>query len=275
NIPEGKIMFNDQDYPSLRYPFEHGRFSTVVTHSMTPWKQDLEALENEIIEHQPKYFAFSHVHYNTGVKTDLQSISAICKRHNVKTLVDGTQGIIVNQVNLEDLGIDAYLASTYKWCWGGYGAGVIAISRSLFEQLEHNTSNNNNVILKDRSLEYEPGIASLEPGHFDHEPFFRLEKALRLIDQYGLDKIVKDVASLFAIAMDFATANNIEFIGQNVGKLNNIFCLPYNDGLAQALKARNIQCSVRGESIRFSIHAYNNQEDLFKLCDAIKSTLPE
>ncbi|MEO0403768.1 MAG: hypothetical protein AAF193_02750, partial [Bacteroidota bacterium] len=39
NIPEGKIMFNDQDYPSLRYPFEHGRFSTVVTHSMTPWKQ--------------------------------------------------------------------------------------------------------------------------------------------------------------------------------------------------------------------------------------------
>ena len=270
NLPEGKILYNEDDYPSLRYPLQHGRFNKVTTNGVSPWKHEQQELERDFIIPEPKYYAVSLVHYNSGLVTDIKQVAELCKKHNVMSLIDGTQGLIVNPVELNKWGVDAYIASCYKWCWGGYGNGVVAISDAKLTSMEHNTCNNNNTVLQGRNMVYVPSIASLEPGHFDHESFFRLEKALGLIESYGLSRIVDEVSSLSATAMEFAQANNIQFVSQDAGPLNNIFCLPHSDSLVAAIKENNIMCSVRGNSVRFSVHAYNNEQDLNQLFKAIQ-----
>ena len=126
-------------------------------------------------------------------------------------------------------------------------------------------SQNNLVFDDDGAMHYEPGIKMFEPGHKDHEVFARLLEALKLTQQLGISNIEARIRALSVRLSTGLKAQSVELIGDpDLDDFDraNILCIPNKKEYAEALAASKIDCSVRGKAIRFSIHAYNNEEDV-------------
>ena len=266
NLKNKKVMMMREDYPSLYLPFQTAGFEITYIGEQQNGKVSYAEIEAAIKAHQPPYFAISQVHYNSGWCVDLVRISAITKKYGVKLIVDGTQAFGAIETNLNRLHVDAYLASTYKWLMGGYGAGIAYISEALLADFSFCMASQNNLVFDDDgAMHYEPGIKMFEPGHKDHEVFGRLLEALKLTQQLGISNIEARIRALSVRLSTGLKAQSVELIGDpDLDDFDraNILCIPNKKEYAEALAASKIDCSVRGKAIRFSIHAYNNEEDV-------------
>jgi selenocysteine lyase/cysteine desulfurase len=85
------------------------------------------------ITDRTRVFAVTWVHSSTGVKLPLAAIAEALRDVNagrdiadrVLFCVDGVHGLGIEDVMIEDLGCDFFIAGTHKWLFGPRGTGII------------------------------------------------------------------------------------------------------------------------------------------------------
>lgn len=90
-----------------------------------------------------RYVAITFVHSSTGVKTPVRAIADVIARANaarpperrILLCVDGVHGFGVEDVTMQDLGCDFFVAGSHKWMFGPRGTGVVWGRRELWPQL--------------------------------------------------------------------------------------------------------------------------------------------
>jgi len=269
NLPNKKVMLIHDDYPSLSFPFEHGKHSVVYSKKCSTTTVDFEGLEDELKQEKPDILAISYVHYNSGLVVDIKTMAGLCKKLNVRFIVDGTQGLAVLPMEFNKWGIDAYITSGYKWLWGGYGTGFMAIQSSFLAEMELQTASNNNVVFDKEGFHYESGMSNFELGHTDHVTLTRLSTALALVNEYGKKKLIANVKQTMAYFEKGLERLSLSPVGGFDLPRQNILCIPYSKECEAALENHNVRCSIRGTSIRFSIHAYNSEDDIDQVLEAL------
>ncbi len=96
------------------------------------------------INEQTRVLAVTWVHSSTGVKLPIKEIAQVLQELNrsremedrVLFCVDGVHGLGIEDVTMDELGCDFFIAGTHKWLFGPRGTGIIWGREEAWEALD-------------------------------------------------------------------------------------------------------------------------------------------
>jgi len=268
DLLDGNVVALADEFPSVTMPWlQRGR--SVRFLSSPEEIGGALASETDIL-------AVSFVQYKTGYRLDLKRTSELCRSRNIRLVVDATQGFGAFPIDLERTPVDALVFSGYKWANAGYGIAPLYVSRTLLE--EHGLpaagwrSAQEPYELEASTLDLTTDARGLELGHPPFAGVFALGGALDLIESIGLEAIEARVQDLVDELHRRLDARGIAIASpREREQRSGITMVRVSDPAATtaALANKNILVSARGDSLRVSLHYYNNEDDIERFLDAM------
>jgi len=83
------------------------------------------------ITNQTKVISISHITCTTGTILPIRDIIQLCKKHQIQSVIDGTQALGQISVDIEKLQPDFYIASCHKWLFGPKGTGILYLNKDF------------------------------------------------------------------------------------------------------------------------------------------------
>lgn len=284
--PRGNAITIEDEFPSDYFALEkwcktHNNQLKIIAPSSIDrdkikanWNQQI--IEN--INEDTSLVIMSSVHWANGVKYDLESIGEKCRKMNAIFVVDGTQSVGSQPIDVKACNINVLVSAAYKWLLGPYSLGFMYLDENFYNgtPLEESWMNRTNA--RDFS-----SLANYDPQYQGKANRFNMgEKSnfiLMPIAKEGLKQILSwTPKAIQKYAVDL-TLPLFEFLEtQNISFSNHLFSLPMPDGinkelLNENLRKRKIILSQRGESLRVSINVYNNKNDIDALIETIKESM--
>lgn len=227
-------------------------------------------------EKPPRVLTVSATSFRPGFRTDIKSLALACECVGTLMVVDGAQSVGVNHLDVSVSPVSALAVSTQKGLCALYGMGFLYVKASVAEHLSPRYLARFGVeIAATHEADYDPGPVVLRPGalRFDLGNYNFLaanlvNDTLQLIEECGTQAIDTYVTALAEeLAIGFKSAGAIVLTPAN-GLRAHIVCVDMGDSAARAvslqraLAADGVQAAVRGRFVRFSIHFYNNSQDI-------------
>lgn len=265
-----KILLLDKDFPSVTAPWV-GRRCQIQWMEREGMDYPIESIK-EHLNTGVDVFAVSWVMFNSGLRLDIKAIGEMCKEKEIIFIVDATQGLGANPINLDEVHIDVLFATCYKWLLAGYGTGV-AIATKDFEQKHDLLLAGHGSVLngfeKVRDLkDYVTGIQRFELGHLKTQQIFALHSAIKELQDIGFDRIQERTQYLRDLLVEKVLKSGLKILTPKPMS-NNILVIEGDEKLVAKLTSENIACTYRDGMIRFGTYFYNNEEDIDRLIKAL------
>jgi cysteine desulfurase / selenocysteine lyase len=136
--PDDEVVVFAGDYGTVVYPFlarqQRGEVRVRV-HAAPPDGVVTPEAVLEAIGPRTRAVALSWVRFDTGARSDIASIAAVCRERGVWCVVDAIQGLGVFPVDVGNAGVDVLAAGSHKWQCGLAGVGVLYVDRALLADL--------------------------------------------------------------------------------------------------------------------------------------------
>ena len=222
-------------------------------------------------------------HWTDGTRLDLQAVSGAMPER-AKLLLDTAQSFGAMDLGLDTLPVDVVVGVTYKWLLGPYSVGFAWFAPELREgqPIEFNwiarADSEDFAGLVDYRDGFRAGARRYDVGEVSN--FALVPPALRaveMITEWGPAAVARHAAPLIDRAATGAAA---------------IGCTPVHDALrsphltglrlppgvdpsavAGVLAKNDVHVSVRGDSVRVSVHAFNTADDIDRLLAALATAL--
>lgn len=259
SIGSGKVLLHKKDYPLVSLPFNINNFECVHHDFIDNKIYDLNLLETYLQNNSIEYYALSHVDYMSGIRYPVEEIGKLCKRYNVRLLVDGTQAFGAFEVDAQN--IDCYLASTYKWLGAGLGNGFLYIEPNFFNEIDWKVAGFGNSVLDDQGnlKSLQKSVQQFEPGHLDYNSFARMQKALELYTRNR--KEIKE--HIVLRTKSFILENELlNYLNLDETHLSGIVSVPESAYLDNFIDTNNYEVTSRLKQHRFSFHYYTPLRDI-------------
>ena len=226
-----------------------------------------------------KLIFISHITSSTGLRLPVEEICAIARQRNIITFIDGAHGPAQVSVDLSAMDADIYTGACHKWMLSPKGASFLYVRRSLqdrFDPLVVSWGYDSAMPSHSRFLDYH----QLQ-GTKDYSAFLSVPDAIRFMEQHDWPAVrvhcrtlVQDNAARFCSLLkteplapvndDFiAQLYSIRISVQEPEKLHRLLYERYN--IQVPVMQHEDQCYMR-----YSIQAFNTQEDLDKLYIALQ-----
>lgn len=278
------VVTVDNEFPSNLYPWMNLESIGVETRRVKPdgVRIDTERLADACDE-RTKIVSVSWVGYATGYRVDVKQIAEIAHRHGALLFLDAIQGLGVFPIDVRDVGVDFLAADGHKWLLGPEGAGFFFIRSELLDLLRPTRVGWNSVVQRfnyqEIDLNLRPDAARYEAGSANLAGFLALGASLEMLVSFGLSATISPIAEqIFSIGE--TVSQHLEQLGaQIVSDRREIvrsgiiaFTLPNREPakLKRVCLEHNVVVSCRGGYLRVSPHAYNNEEDIQRLVDALR-----
>jgi selenocysteine lyase/cysteine desulfurase len=270
-----KIVLPPGEFPANVYPWKGQEIrgaKLVITKEDGEQYLDIDGV---------KIIAPSWIRFYDGYRIDLKECSEIASKHNALLSVDGIQGAGVMYPDLENSGVDTFCAGAQKWLLSPTGTGILYIRkdapiRSIFQGWLNrflDTLDFTNVRQYDIP---EPKDASrFEIGSYPYQALFAMHASLSLLAEIGIMRIQEHALGLAKIFIDECKSLGLRIISAGGKRRSPIVAVHVPDavGVHHILQEKKILCSCREGNLRFSFHLYNNEEDIEKTTDVIKSVI--
>ena len=275
------VVTLDDEFPANVYPWLNLERRGVETRRVptVDGRVDLDRLA-EHCDARTRVVSVSWVGYANGCRRDLGAIADIAHRQGAIFLVDAIQGLGVFPLNVAEANVDCLSADGHKWLLGPEGAGIAYVSRACLDRLRPIGVGWNSVVhANDYSrieLKLKPSAARYEGGTHNMAGFLALGACLRLLLSLGVE-------NLAAAILDFTdrAAVRLKELGAVVhspwqpAERSGIvsFELPGRDPMAlrKHCLTRQVVLNCRAGRLRISPHAYNDEHDIERLIDALRS----
>ncbi len=267
-----RVLFFENDYPSLMMPFQQQGFtiSKMKLHD-EEFEMNYNAIEEKIKQEKIEILAVSHVQYLTGFTLDISALAAICKRHNVLFLVDGTQSLGALPIAFDDSGIDVFMASNYKWMNGGFGSAVACFADGVLERYPPNIAGYGSHHLINNKMVFKADAKSYEPGHFNYGPYLSLGVAVKEKQNVGVENIAAHNKKLTEhFLMGFAETGQKLVGPTTLNNRSSLLVIKANDDLHNKLLANGIKTTYRNNTIRIAFHFTNSIQEVDGLLEVLK-----
>jgi selenocysteine lyase/cysteine desulfurase len=242
------------------------------------------------LEKGVRMVAVSAVQFQTGFRTPLAAMGAMCRDAGARFFVDGVQACGLTAVNMKDEKIDFLACGAHKWLMGIEGAGfVVATEDAVRDLVPRMTS----------WLSYEepvdflfegPGklrydkapkstIAFLEGANVSCASFVALEAALDLILKLGRAAVFDHVQAIHDRLEPLAVEQGLVSVrsSEPAARSGSLCFLPPPDvttkDLYRELGALGIACAMPDGHLRFSPHWWTAVDEADQVSWAIGESL--
>ena len=215
----------------------------------------------------------SSIHWTDGTIFDLELIGQKCLENDVVFIVDGTQSVGVATIDVKLCKIDVLVCAAYKWLLGPYSIGFAYFNNRFSNGIPLEESWLNRANAKDFTKltqytnQYTNASGRYNVGQYSNFILLpMLNAALEQLLTWGTENISNYCENL-AIPLIKFLQNSSYSIEDEKYRSKHLFgiSLPITinlDLLMIAFQENNIYVSVRGKSIRVSIHLFNTSDDI-------------
>jgi selenocysteine lyase/cysteine desulfurase len=275
------------EFPSNVYPWQNLAALGVETRLVEApgGIVDLNRLEAACDE-RTRILSISWVGYASGYRIDHDEVAELCRRKKVLFFLDAIQGLGVYPIDVRRTPVDFLAADGHKWLLGPEGAGVLFIRREHLDLIRPVHVGWNSVQRQydfaHLDLKLRPAASRYEGGSTNMVGQIGFAASLALFRELGVSPqeslLAQEVDNIRAHARNELKHCGAEFISPDVAGHNSgilTFNIPGIEPatLREKCLAADIVVSCRGGGVRISLHGYNNQEDMARLTDVVRSNL--
>ena len=248
----------------------------------------------ERIDARTRVVTVSTVTFAPGFRTDVERLGAACRERDVLLLVDAAQSVGVLRTDVHASKIDALAVSTQKGLLGLYGMGFLYCRREWAERLHPAYLARFGVDLGDAheasigsyDFKLAGGARRFDLGNYNILATAAVDTSIRQLLEWGSSNIEHHVVSLsHALAHGFLELGLAVAGGEPGPHLANIVTVGsmstnhygtederYNR-LYEHLVANRVKLSIRRGMLRFSMHVYNNMDDVERVLELTREFL--
>lgn len=287
NIPKGaNIVTSDFEYSSVIHPyllkkprpeirFVKNRFGKVFV-------EDIE----KMIDDSTAIIALSHVHWLSGFRYDLKTISDIGHEHGAILIIDGVQGVGAVDIDAKRIGVNVLSTSCYKWLLGPPGCGYLYIDAELLQLSQPSIVGwRSQIQVNEDEYTFPDHAEKFEVGAPSFLSFVGAAAALEMIIKIGSKKIEKRILHLTDLLIDGISDLGFNIVtpkshDKRAGIVN--FTLEHPEKFVGKLLEKGIVICGSNESwskssklfinsVRVSPHFYNTEDEVIEFLLALRN----
>ena len=277
------IVLMHEEFPSNVYAWRElakRRTGKVVTVLREAGESLTSALLRSI-DDRTAIVAVSPCHWTDGSRVDLERLADRARAVGAALVIDASQALGANVVDVERIQPDFLTSVGYKWLLGPYGLAYFYAAPKWrdsgtpieYSWLARAGSEDFGRLIEYRD-DYRPGARRFDMGEF---PQFVLAPmataALRQILTWGVARIESSLSVLtehiarYAQEIGYSVLPAAERSPHMIG-IRHPKGIP--SALPQTLRDANIYVSFRGDSIRIAPHLYNDLSDIDRLFTVLR-----
>jgi selenocysteine lyase/cysteine desulfurase len=284
--PGDHVLTLSDEFPNNLY-FGGALERQGVHASTVPIPNDRFSLESltECLTDQTRIVLVSSVNYSTGLRPPLDEIGTELRKRNILFYVDGTQSVGALPADVAAFRIDVMAVHAYKWmcCPTGTGFAYVAphvrewLQPNIYSWRSHRDWRNVDHLhhgkpeLPESAIKYEGGMQNLAG-------IYAMGAVAQLFETLGVSRIHQEVHTIAEQTRDVLRNHGADLLSD----LNPHYDSPIIAGrfqdidaskLAVELQEQRITTAARKGNLRVSPHFFNNQEDLARLDEALRTLL--
>ena len=286
-----RILTTTTEYVSNWAAYLHLRDTKGIAVDVVPnaptGEIDVEALER-MIDGSVKLITLNHVPTNSGVVNPAADVGRVAREHGIPYLLDACQSVGQLPIDVDEIGCDMLSATSRKFLRGPRGEGFLFVRSDFIPRLEpvfvelHNAP----IVLPDR-YELRNDAKRFETWEKNHANVLGMGVAAEYAMGIGIDAIWERIQMLASMARELL--DDIDGVSvRDLGAVKGGIVTFEVEGrqvieVRELLSERSINVSIStplsapvdiherdiGGLVRASFHAYNTEEEVEALVEAI------
>jgi selenocysteine lyase/cysteine desulfurase len=232
----------------------------------------------DVVDEDTLIVPATHVCFRNGHKTDLAAVTALCRDRGALVFMDDYQHTGSAPLDVRTLGVDFMVTGCLKYLLAAAGIGFLYVRRALIERLEPSITGwfgrINPFAFRIDALDWPDTARRFESGTPPVPNAYAALAALRLLNEIGREAVARQIARLVARFHDAATAAGfVVRTPADARRRGPLVVVQSLDApaLVERLAASGIVASARGNGLRVSFHAYNNETDVDAVIAALEA----
>ncbi len=239
----------------------------------------------------------STVTFAPGFRTDIDTLGRACRERGVLFLVDAAQSAGKLHTDVKQSNIDALSVSTQKGLLGLYGMGFLYLRREWADKMHPaylarfgvdlgDVQGAHEASMGDYSFKLAAGARRFDLGNYNFAATAAVDASMQQLLELGTRRIERHVTGLaHALAQGYLDMG-VPVAGGKPGPhlagivtIGNMSANHYGsdderfNGLYKYLGDNQVKLSIRRGLLRFSLHAYNNMDDVNRVLDLSRTFL--
>ena len=264
-----------REFPSVTLPWINQGSPVTFLEPADDGAIDLDGAARAVTP-ETRHLVISHVQYRTGYRHDLGALRAFCDDNGLTMIVDATQSAGAYPLDVARHRVNALVTSAYKWLGAGYGVAVLYLRDGLRTTLAPpavgwRSARVPYAMLYDR-LDLTDEAEGYELGHPPIPGILALGASLGLLREIGIERIAARTDALTSALHDRAAAKGMRVTSTTVPAARSgitIIALDAAEAAHAELLRRRDFVSRYGDSLRVSLHFYNDESDVERLIDEL------
>lgn len=243
------------------------------------------------INAQTKIVSCASVSFAPGHRTDLARLGESCTKNDVLLLIDGVQSAGVLAHDFENENIDAFATSTSKGLLGLYGYGFLYVAPKWIDRLEPaylsrsavQMESNDHSAMGEHLYRLQPDSRRFEVGSYNLAGAYAADVSVDLLLELGISDIEAHVLALAGTLNDGISSLGVKPGVPNKGpRQSHIVTFGELDAgghgfstdhtiraISEVLNEANVAHTIRRGQLRFALHAYNNEADIYRTISCV------
>lgn len=279
-----EVVVASTNFPCNLFTWLHLRRKGVTVKVIKPASGEITPeLVSAQLTPRTRVLALDWVSYSSGYRIDLDALGSLIHKLGGIFVVDGTQGVGAQELNLHALPVDVMACAAYKWLLGPYGTGFAYVASHLLDRLDLNVVNWYSVEgaenfdalpQEDFRLIHDARVFdSGETGNFIN--LHGLDGSLEFIEAVTIQEVNRHCRRLICrLEEGLRSRGYVLSAAANTGNESAIlsFHAPNDEDTASArqmLSANHIVVSMRRGIIRVSPYLYNDEAEIDRMLEIL------
>jgi selenocysteine lyase/cysteine desulfurase len=277
--PRSTVVMGEFEFPTMAQAWlaQERRGATITWARADGDRLEVSAYE-AVIDDRTLIVPTTNVCFRNGHKTDVAGVTTRAHAHGAYVFLDDYQRTGSSPIDVHALGVDFMVTGCLKYLLAAAGVAFLYVRRDLIERFEPTITGwfgrVNPFAFRIDALDWSSTASRFESGTPPVPNAYAALGALGLLDRIGYDVVGQQVSSLVGRYRSAAEASGfVVRTPADPARRGPLVVVQSVDApaLVARLAARGIVASSRGNGLRVSFHAYNNEADVDAVVEALQA----